>query len=261
MSVLEQLERQVVERRRKRQSDQTGKFLTLVRAVADGDGDGKAPGVDEVDAILDSCGKGIEDLRAAVAVQQQRRTLREKIDAYEAAQAELPDVEAKMKAARAEFDAAQRKFDGAMAPLRQREDEIQRLRVAAQAARRNLLDNVQDDVLLQREAELKERRQQLHEEISRRRKRVGYLMRKIETSETELAAYLAWEERPRYMVPQDGSAYPPPAGWAGEAKHRHNIETQRGEVAELEKTVAELSKEEAEINRELDGIEQLKLQP
>lgn len=107
-------------RQKQREKSRIDDFRGLVRAIANG----QEPDADRVDAVLFESGKSLDDLRTSVEQLQKRIEMRAMLDTMPKLDAEQAELEAKIGKATEIFNAAERKYDETVNPLRWRLDQI-----------------------------------------------------------------------------------------------------------------------------------------
>ncbi len=137
------------------------KWIALIRAVCDK----KTPSAEKVDAALVECGKSLDDLKAACQLQHQRRGWRAQYDACPAAREELERIKQQRDAALTELRAAEEKYREKTAPLKEREEQLERIIFLAATAE-TWLGQTSEESLRAREGELIQRRAKLLERLN-----------------------------------------------------------------------------------------------
>lgn len=117
-----------------RQQSRVDSFRSLIRAIADGN----APDADTLERTLADCGKTMADLEAAVKLIDARRVEADHLARGEAMTAERAKVESAIGKLNAELEAAEKKHEEAMWPLSAKWKEIEQAENRAQTAKSEL---------------------------------------------------------------------------------------------------------------------------
>ena len=155
---------------RLRERSRLDEFKALVRAIASG----TEPNADEVERILNACGRSIDDLKKAVELYQRRVLWRELLDSLPRLEAERESIERRLAEADAELQAAERKHAKVTTPLRNRLEELRQATLTAENYRQRLVETCPNEELRERASELRRQLAEVSDRAHQLRQQINY---------------------------------------------------------------------------------------
>jgi hypothetical protein len=239
-SILEKVLSAVTGRVREKNLSAVQRFTALAKQIADG----REPGIDQVEEILEAAHKTPADLESGVNAILQRRQLQQTVNRAKGVSAERAKLDQQFAAAKEAFEAAQAIWDAAWPPIQNRQAELDDIDRQAEAARGQLTATCQDETLLKEMADLRNERQELNKrrhELETKRNTAGTSINNAEIAAGKTAG--ASDGR----LQRDGER------WLAE-KFANAAPLEKKVLAEIEGNLAELGKVQEALQQREAGL-------
>jgi hypothetical protein len=187
---------QVLNLQKQRHEHRQHGYVELLAAVAGGE----QPSPKDVETMLDSLGKSVDEFRADVEKYRIRLHLRAAVDALPDVERELEDVASKIRDADKELELAESLHAEKVAPLYARQGELLNARGAASDAKRELFATCEDGDLGARLAEISMELERLNESYRDLASQASYYRTKADNTRLQANRELKAEDRDQRLV-------------------------------------------------------------
>lgn len=232
MSVASFFEKIVGLQQQKAQATATG-YRGLVASIATG----KEPAPEEVERVLASAGKSVDDLRQDVDRQQTRLALKALVNSPPKFEAERRELDSRMADADRELAAAEQRHEEITAPLYATRRELDLAIADAERASTTLVQSCEDADLLQEMNELNAEARQVTARSQELVSRIAFMEEKARVDR---------ERADRDASPGDADARRDVA-----ERYQQEAEAARRDQKRLEKSLAELGQRRKQIERRM----------
>lgn len=165
--------------RQKQAATTISNYRELVARIVNG----KEPQADEVERLLNTAGKSVDDLRRDAEHFGRRLLMKEKLAVLPKIEAERRMVERKLNDAEKAFEEYEKRHDEETAPLRFRLDELKQGISEASDASTKLIHTCNDPALLQEMENLNAEYKKLQDQLRQAQERANFMRNKAETED------------------------------------------------------------------------------
>ena len=235
MSLMNLLEK-ITGKQKQREKARIDDFPTLVRTI----GAGKEPDADQVERVLLSTGKSVEELRAAVELYQRRSVMRTQVNSLPKLESERKEIEQQMTKANAALEEAERQHEETMNPLISQHEIVRHVMQEAELARRQLVETCPYVELNQQLADLHRGHAEANAQATKLRQTISDCR--------------SWATTDRANAPH--------ATTAGGSQDLLNRAARRdAHAAQVEKELAEVMKQVASLEKQIQAVRDEMLVP